>query len=157
MKRREIMFVTHRYKRMTRNRFIKWHPFIVRGFPPCQAKLTQILSLKPSGLATLDRSEIWQASRHRCCRGASQTSERSEEFKRESRSVETSWDLAVRRPSYEWIEARRHILLLKLWRHQMETFSALLALCAGNPGELSHKGQWRGSLMFSLIWVWIND
>ena len=37
------------------------------------------------------------------------------------------------------------------WRHQMETFSALLALCAGNspvPGNSPHKGQWRGALMF---------
>ena len=40
------------------------------------------------------------------------------------------------------------------WRHQMETFSALLALCAGiSP----HKGHWRGALIFSLICVWIND
>ena len=42
----------------------------------------------------------------------------------------------------------------------METFSALLAICAGNspiPGEFpTHKGQWRGALMFSLICVWIN-
>ena len=46
------------------------------------------------------------------------------------------------------------------WRHQMETFSALLAICAGNspvPGEFPHKGQWRGALMFSWICVWIND
>ena len=45
------------------------------------------------------------------------------------------------------------------WRHQMETFSALLALCAGNspvPVNSPHKGQWRGVLMFSLICVWIN-
>ena len=45
------------------------------------------------------------------------------------------------------------------WRHQMETFSALLALCAGNspvPVNSPHKGQWRGALMFSLIYVWIN-
>ena len=45
------------------------------------------------------------------------------------------------------------------WRHQRETFSALLALCAKNspvPGEFPHKGQWRGALMFSLICVWIN-
>ena len=45
------------------------------------------------------------------------------------------------------------------WRHQMETFSALLAICAGNspvPDEFPHKGQWRGALMFSLICVWIN-
>ena len=46
------------------------------------------------------------------------------------------------------------------WRHQMETFSALLALCAGKspfPVNSPHKGQWRGALMFSLICVWIND
>ena len=42
----------------------------------------------------------------------------------------------------------------------METFSAWLALCAGNspvPVNSPHKGQWRGALMFSLIYVWIND
>ena len=39
------------------------------------------------------------------------------------------------------------------WRHQMETFSALLAICAGNspvPGEFPHKDKWRGALM--LLW-----
>ena len=46
------------------------------------------------------------------------------------------------------------------WRHQMETFSALLALCAGNspvPVNSPHKGQWRGALIFSLICARIND
>ena len=46
------------------------------------------------------------------------------------------------------------------WRHQMETFSALLAICTGNhrsPVNYPHKGHWRGALMFSLICVWIND
>ena len=46
------------------------------------------------------------------------------------------------------------------WRHQMETFSALLALCAGNslvPVNSPHKGQWREALMFSSIYAWIND
>ena len=46
------------------------------------------------------------------------------------------------------------------WRHQMATFSAKLALRAGNspvPVNSPHKGQWRGALMFSLICVWIND
>ena len=45
------------------------------------------------------------------------------------------------------------------WRHQMETFSALLALCAGNsPVRVNspHKGKWRGALMFSLNCAWIN-
>ena len=37
----------------------------------------------------------------------------------------------------------------------METFSALLALCAGNsPVNSPHKGQWRGALVFSLIFAW---
>ena len=55
-------------------------------------------------------------------------------------------------------------LNLAWWRHQMETFSALLALCAGNspiPANSPHKGQWRGALMFSLICArikhWVNN
>ena len=47
------------------------------------------------------------------------------------------------------------------WRHQMETFSALVALCAGKSsvtGEFpTHKGQWRRAFVFSLICAWIND
>ena len=46
----------------------------------------------------------------------------------------------------------------------METFSALLALCAGNspvPVNSPHKGQWRGALMFTLIcariYDWVNN
>ena len=42
----------------------------------------------------------------------------------------------------------------------METFSALLPICAGNyspvPVNSQHKGQWRGALMFSLICIWLN-
>ena len=45
----------------------------------------------------------------------------------------------------------------------METFSALLAICAGsihrspvNSVNYPHKGQWRGALMFSLICTRIN-
>ena len=43
---------------------------------------------------------------------------------------------------------------------KMETISALLAICAGNspvPVNSTHKGQWRGALMFSLIYAWIKD
>ena len=43
--------------------------------------------------------------------------------------------------------------------HKMETFVALLDICAGNSpvtGEFPYKGQWRGALMLSLICVWIN-
>ena len=45
------------------------------------------------------------------------------------------------------------------WRHQMETFSALLAFVRGihrSTVNSPYKGQWRGALMFSLICVWIN-
>ena len=46
------------------------------------------------------------------------------------------------------------------WRHQMETVSALLAICAGNspvPVNSPHKGQWCGALMFSMIYARINS
>ena len=45
-------------------------------------------------------------------------------------------------------------LIITWWHHDMETFSALLATCAGNspvPVISPHKGQWRGALMFPLI------
>ena len=43
------------------------------------------------------------------------------------------------------------------WRHQMETFSALLSLCEGNPPvDSSHKSQWRGALTFYLTCAWTN-
>ena len=45
------------------------------------------------------------------------------------------------------------------WHHQMETFSALLAICARNspvPGEFPGKSQWRGAFFFFFICAWIN-
>ena len=51
------------------------------------------------------------------------------------------------------------IFSLSWWRHDMETLSALLAICAGihrSPVNSPHKGQWRGALMFSLICAWTN-
>ena len=43
------------------------------------------------------------------------------------------------------------------WSYQMETFSALVALCEGNPPvDSPHKDQWRGVMMFSLICAWRN-
>ena len=51
------------------------------------------------------------------------------------------------------------IAVFARWRHQMETFSALLAICAENsrsPVNSPHKGQWHGAVMFSLICIWIN-
>ena len=46
------------------------------------------------------------------------------------------------------------------WRHQMETFSALLATLQGihgSPVNSPHKRPVTWSLMFSLICAWIND
>ena len=45
------------------------------------------------------------------------------------------------------------------WRHQMETFSTLLAFCEGNPPvtvDSPHKGQWRGAFVFSLMCAGTN-
>ena len=45
------------------------------------------------------------------------------------------------------------------WSHQMETFSALLVLCEGNPPVtvgFPSQGQCRGTLIFSLICAWTN-
>ena len=54
---------------------------------------------------------------------------------------------------------RWRVMVRPWWRHQMKTFSALLAMCAGihrSPVSFSHKGQRCGALMFSLICAWIN-
>ena len=50
--------------------------------------------------------------------------------------------------------------MMSWWRHQMDTFSALMALFAGNlpvTGGFLAKGQWHGALMFSLICAWTNS
>ena len=64
----------------------------------------------------------------------------------------------IRVPSF----ARHASLALRKtpwWRHQMKTFSALLALFVWwihrSSVNSPHKGQWRGALMFSLICAWI--
>ena len=55
------------------------------------------------------------------------------------------------------LSGSRLLIIWSWWRHQKETFSALLTLCVGNSpvtGEFPappYKGQWRGALMLSLI------
>ena len=59
-------------------------------------------------------------------------------------------------PGWRWLFIENHT---SWWRHQMEAYSPLLAICAGNspvPVNFPHKGQWRGALMFPLICTWIN-
>ena len=56
--------------------------------------------------------------------------------------------------------ALRIVFLYQWWRKEMETFSALLALCVGNshvPTNFPHKGRWRGAFTFSLICDWTNS
>ena len=62
--------------------------------------------------------------------------------------------LSERRPTYLSWNMLTGIVSISWWRHQMETFSALLAFVP--PVNSPHKGHWRGTLMFSLICVWIN-
>ena len=69
------------------------------------AKSREVLKPRHWMLWSACRYEIWQASRRRCCRGASHFLERLEKFKPESRGFDTSWDLEVRRLSAYWIEA----------------------------------------------------
>ena len=60
----------------------------------------------------------------------------------------------------QWVDLLCCVIAHSWWRHQMETFSALLALSVGNspvPVNSPHKGQWRGVLMFSLIYAWIDQ
>ena len=72
---------------------------------------------------------------------------------RHERNNGVRWDSSIPFPSLPSCAS----IVFSWWRHQMETFSALLAICAGNsPVNSPHKGQWRGSLMFTLICVWIN-
>ena len=68
--------------------------------------------------------------------------------------------------AWDATETRRGTVLDKITykghrRHtmtsSMEKFSALLALCEGNPPvDSPHKGQWCGVLMFCLICAWTN-
>ena len=54
-----------------------------------------------------------------------------------------------------WVLLTRYYhLALAWWRHHIELFFVLLAFCEGSrrsPTDSPHKGQSRGSLMFSLI------
>ena len=76
----------------------------------------------------------------------------------QSINLQTCWMITLTLCGQVTKSTRHWNTLITWWRHQMETFSALLAICAGNsPVNSPHKGQWRWALMFSLICVWINN
>ena len=59
-----------------------------------------------------------------------------------------------------WRMASASELIFSLWwRHQMKTFPRYWKFVRGiqrSPVNSPHKGQWRGTLMFSLICAWTN-
>ena len=62
-------------------------------------------------------------------------------------------------PTQQMVSAKLWWIPNTWWRHQMETFSALLAICAGNspvPGKFPAQRPVTRSFDFSLICVWIN-
>ena len=81
-----------------------------------------------------------------------------------AKHVEEQWLVVLENELSEiqyipWYRTIAGDMFMTWWRHQMETFSALLVLCAGihrSPVNSPHKGQWRGDLMFSLMWAWTN-
>ena len=63
------------------------------------------------------------------------------------------------KPSHSWSRARWIVeIRTAWWRHQMKTFSSLLALGIHlSLVDSPHKGQWRGALMFLVfICTWTN-
>ena len=70
----------------------------------------------------------------------------------------TQWKLDTNNNFHIMVALDRDQIICTWWRHQMETFSPLLAICAGihrSPVNSPHKGQWRRALMFSLICAWM--
>ena len=70
-----------------------------------------------------------------------------------------SWWLYVTLSQDELIKQMGEFVLTAWWRHQMETFSALLAICAGNspvPGEFPAQRPVTRSFDVSLICTRIN-
>ena len=65
------------------------------------------------------------------------------------------WISQRRRPAVSaWITFGTNWGVCSRWRHEMEIFSALLALCEGNPRtpvDSPLKDQWRGAFMFSFL------
>ena len=78
-----------------------------------------------------------------------------------NQSKNFEWWIGVKTPSYQFprTASTGKTGLWIMMTSSNGNISALLDLCAGNSpvtGEFPHKGQWRGTLMFSLICVWIN-
>ena len=70
-----------------------------------------------------------------------------------------SWAFPVKSTSNKCSKPSFIIVRIGSWRrHQMETFSALLAIVRGHrpPVNSPHKGHWRRAVIFLMICAWIN-
>ena len=68
-----------------------------------------------------------------------------------------NWQRSKRMAQGQWSNIKLYVQTQ--WRHRMETFSALLAICEGihrSPVDSPHTRQWRGALIFCLICDWTN-
>ena len=78
------------------------------------------------------------------------------EFSQSNRWLNSlAWEISIK------FKVMFKLILVTWWHHQMETFSALLAIFVWgihrSPVNSPHKCQWRRALMFSLICAWINS
>ena len=62
-------------------------------------------------LNCFNRSIIWRAHRQKCCWDVCQISERNGRYNIQYRRLDTSRDLAVRRPSSQWVDSLNCIAL----------------------------------------------
>ena len=58
-------------------------------------------------------------------------------------------------PGHVQVEAQHHDDVIK-WKHFPRNWPFVREI-RRSPVNFPHKGQWRGALMFSLIYAWIND
>ena len=102
--------------------------------------------------------EIWQAPRQHCCRGAFLISERYCPIL--NTNFETSWGLTINCLIGYWNRARinkihlTHDDVIK-WKYFLRYWPFVRGIHR-SPVNSPRNGQWRGALMHSLIFAWIN-
>ena len=69
--------------------------------------------------------------------------------------VMTSWIVMSDWSKWENLTKTRHDDVIK-WKHFPRNWPFVREIHR-SPVNFPHKGQWRGALMFSLIYAWIND
>ena len=78
-------------------------PLVTKRDGRLAARSEEASMSRDSGLNISNRHEIWQAHRQQRCRAACQNSEKYNNYNTQTRGIETSRDLAVRRLSYHFV------------------------------------------------------